>query len=204
MAEKDQNPPDDELDPDEDTPADDGEDEVEDPDQSGADQDADRLAEAQATITRQAQELALFRKGGKGTEAEAGDDQGGAAAAGSDEYQSRLEDEAWTLAETVYGVDAIEAYAAAAQLIEQAVTPADHLAAFEAYHQIRSGEAPAEGDGADDAKPTRRQALTPKVDANRSDLGPDIQAADKQLEDARKGTDLGAFVSAATKRLGFG
>lgn len=200
MAGKDQNPPEDAPDPSEDTPDDELEEGAEDTDQPGSETD-ERLIEAQRTITKQAQELALFRQGKgpkpAGAEAAATD-----AGDGDDEYQQRLESDSWTLAERVYGADVIEAYSAAAELYDKAVTPADYLAAFEAYHDIRSGkgaEAPA-GSG----KPTKAEASQPRVDANRSDLGPDLQEADDKLAEARKGTSLDSFVNAATTRMGFG
>ena len=158
---------------------------------------AARLKAQEATITRQAQELALFRKG----QAPAGDvpEQ---ETSGDDQYQTGLEADSWTLAEQVYGSDAIEAYRAAAELVERAVTPADYMAAFEAYHAIRSGEsvAPVNGSG----RPTKAEAVTPRVDTNRSDLSPDLQEADTKLTEARKGTSLADFTSAATARMGFG
>jgi hypothetical protein len=101
----------------------------------------------------------------------------------------------------VYGGDAIEAYRAAADLLERAVTPADYLAAFEAYHSIRSGEGAAPDATSD--KPTRAAATTPRVDANRSDLGPDPDLQEK-LSEARKGKSLADFTNAATAALGFG
>lgn len=198
MAIDDQNPPDAEQDPSEDTPDLEAEEGAEATEQPGSDQDA-RYAEAQKTITRQAQELALYRKG----EQAAPDPGEQNVAAGNDAYQAGLEADSWALAEQVYGTEAIAAYTAAAQLIEKATTPADHLAAFEAYHSIRSGESEAPAEGAA-AMPTRGQALTPKVDANRSDLGPDLQEADEKLAEARKGNSLVDFAAAATQRMGFG
>jgi hypothetical protein len=115
---------------------------------------------------------------------------------------SALEADSWTLAEQVYGGDAIEAYRAAADLLERAVTPADYLAAFEAYHSIRSGEG--EAAAPTSGKPSRAEATTPRVDANRSDLGPDLQDAQEKLSEARKGKSLANFTNAATAALGFG
>lgn len=194
MAGTDQNAPDDDLDPSEDTPEPDDEDGAEDVVQPEPDQA--RLKEAQATITRQAQELALFRKG------QAPASESDVETGGSDPYTARLEAESWTLAEQVYGAGAIEAYRAAYRISEQAVTPTDHLAAFEAYHAMRSGDAPAPA--AVSGKPSRAEATTPRVDANRSDLGPDLQDAETKLSEARKGTSLADFAAAATARMGYG
>ena len=195
MAGTDQNAPVDELDPTADTPDLEDEEGAEADAQPEPDQDA-RYAEAQATITRQSQELAQWRKqAGAATESD-GDE------AGSDPSLSALEADSWTLAEQVYGGDAIEAYRAAADLLESAVTPADYMAAFEAYHSIRSGESAAPDATSD--KPTRAQATTPRVDANRSDLGPDLQDAQEKLSEARKGKSLADFTNAATAALGFG
>ena len=199
MADTDQSALMDDPDPDEDTPDTADEEGAEDEVQPEPDTDS-RLSEAQATITRQAQELALFRRG---TETE-GDGQDGEEAGNDDPYQSRLENESWVLAQNIYGEDAIEAYRAAADLIERAVTPADHLAAFEAYHAIRSGEGVATDATDGSGRPTRAEALTPRVDANRSDLGPDLQSAEQQLVEARKGNSLENFAAAATARMGFG
>lgn len=196
MAGVDRNAPVEEPDPTEDTPEPDDEEGAEADAQPEPDQSR-RLTEAQATITRQAQELALFRK-----QAAAGASEPDAEAAGSDPYQARLEAESWTLAEQVYGADAIEAYRAASELIEQAVTPADYMAAFEAYHAIRSGESAAPVTGS--VKPSRAEATTPRVDTNRSDLGPDLQDAETKLSEARTGKSLADFANAATARMGFG
>jgi hypothetical protein len=193
MAGIDRNAPDPEQDPDEDTP--DLEAEEGDEAEAQPEPDRDRLAEAQATITRQAQELALFRR--QASEAAATGE-----AEGSDPSLSALEADSWTLAEQVYGGDAIEAYRSAAELLDQAVTPADHLAAFEAYHAIRSGEAPAQA-GESGQKPSRAEAITPRVDTNRSDLGPDPDIEQK-LSEARKGKSLADFTNAAAVAMGFG
>jgi hypothetical protein len=191
MARQDQNAPDPEPDPTEDTPDPEAEEGAEAEVQPEPDQ---RLAEKDALISRQAQELALFRRQA------AAADEAPSEAAGSDPSLTALEADSWTLAEQVYGGDAIEAYRTAADLLEKAVTPADYMAAFEAYHQIRT-EGPAAEPASD--KPTRAQATAPKVDANRSDLGPDPDIEQK-LSEARKGKSLVDFANAATQAMGFG
>ena len=201
MAGNDQDPLEDEQDPSADTPDDEAEDQTEADDQPGSDTES-RLLEAQQTITRQAQELALFR--GKSQASEPVDD-GGDGGDGQSDFLTRATQDSWALAERVHGEEAIGAYRVAFDLIERATTPADYVTAFEAYHQVRLGKAP---DGTEpvkgSGKPSRSAALTPKVDANQSEPGPDLQDADKKLSEARKGKDLGAFANAAAARLGFG
>lgn len=196
MAADDQAPPDDDPDPTEDTPDAAVEDQTEADDQPGSDPAA-RLAEAQATITRQAQELALFR--GK---AKADEPVEAPAAASGDDYTARATQDSWALAEQLHGTEAIDAYRVAFKLYERAATPADYVTAFEAYHDIRSGKVAETAKGS--GKPSRTAALAPKVDANRSDPGPDLANADEKLAEARKGTSLGAFAAAAAARMGYG
>lgn len=201
MAGNDQDPLDDEQDPTEDTPDDEAEDTAAADDQPGSDAES-RLLEAQQTITRQAQELALYR--GRVQASEPVDD-GDESSDGQNDFLTRATQDSWALAERIHGEEAIGAYRVAFDLIERATTPADYVTAFEAYHQVRlgknsDGSEPAQGSG----KPNRSAALAPKVDANRSEPGPDLQDADKKLSEARKGKDLGAFANAAAARLGFG
>lgn len=170
-----------------------------------------RWEKAQELIGRQGHELGLYRRGetpeddGSGDEPDEGDEQQSATAA--DPYLARLEDQSWELAEQLYGPQAVEAYGIAARIFNKAETPADHLAAFEAYYEARSGGASPGQATAAAAAPatsrTRAEAVQPRVDANRSDAGPDPSETAK-LEEARKGKDLGAFTRAATRALGFG
>ncbi|HEY6014502.1 MAG TPA: hypothetical protein VIU37_10855 [Candidatus Limnocylindrales bacterium] len=200
MAGNDQDPLDDEQDPNADNPDDAAEDQAEAANQPGSDLEQ-RLLLAEQRLAQQASELDLFRRGSQASEPVddgAGDD-------GQDDLLARATQDSWALAERIHGEEAVDAYRVAWDLIERATTPADYVTAFEAYHQVRlgknvDGSEPAKGSG----KPDRAAALQPRVDANQSDAGPDLQDADKKLSEARKGKDLGAFVAAATTRLGFG
>jgi hypothetical protein len=196
MAADDQAPLEDDPDPTADTPETEPEDTTEADDQPGSDPTA-RLAEAQATITRQAQELALFR--GK---AQADEPVAEPATAPSNDFLARATQDSWALAERLHGTGAIDAYRVAYRLYEAAATPADFVTAFEAYHELRSGKAVETAKGSD--KPSRSAATAPKVDANRSDLGPDLANADEKLSEARKGNSLDKFAAAAAARMGFG
>lgn len=201
MAGNDQDPLEDDQDPTADTPDGEPEDTAAADDQPGSDAES-RLLEAQRTITQQAQELALYRGRSRAGEPV---DEGGEGSDGQNDFLERATQDSWALAERVHGTEALDAYRVAYDLIERATTPADYVTAFEAYHQVRLGKNVDGSEPAkDSAKPSRGAALTPKVDANRSEPGPDLQDADKKLSEARKGKDLGAFANAAAARLGFG
>ena len=202
MPDDDQTPLDPETDPDENTPDPEGEETAEADDQPGSDPET-RLAEAQATITRQAQELALYR--GKAIEPDGDDESGGEPS--SDDMLVRATQDSWQLAERLHGAEAIDAYRVAHRLIERAATPADFVTALEAYHQIRSGTLDPSGKpAAGKAKATgqtRAEALEPRVDANRSDPGSDPNA-DQKLSEAKKAGSLDKFTAAAAAMMGFG
>ena len=170
-----------------------------------------RLKEAQALIARQGAELGIWRRGetpttARGRAAAAAPDEGGDEA-DDDGYVAVLEADSWRAAEATYGEGAVEAYTAAYEIFERAQTPADYIAAFEAYHDIRSnGGSPADAAaaaGGAQPKRTRAEATQPRVDLNQSDAGPDLNA-DKNVAEARKSGDLAKFVSAATRAMGFG
>jgi hypothetical protein len=171
-----------------------------------------RYKESEKLRARQGQELGVWRRGGtpaadRGRKPAAGESTADDAdAEGDNEYATALESDSWRAAEAIYGAEAIDAYDAAFDIFERAQTPADYIAAFEAYHEIRSGGGTQEdaADAAADAttKRSRSAAVQPRVDLNRSDAGPDLN--DKDVEEARKSGDLGKFVSAATRRMGFG
>ena len=197
----DQTPLDPEPDPTEDTPDAEGEETAEADDQPGSDPEA-RLAEAQKLITQQAQELSLFRAKPKDQPAASSS----ASEASSDDFLARATQDSWTLAETIHGAEAIEAYRVAFDLYDKAQTPADYVTAFEAYHQIRSGKAPGASKAADApaaGTKTRAEATQPRVDANRSDPGSDPNA-DEKLSEARKSGSLDQFARAAASAMGFG
>jgi hypothetical protein len=201
----------DDQDPDEDNPDDEGDEEQDNPDEpEQPDGEIDYQAlytEAQKAISKQGAELGIWRRGDQprgsrqqAPEPDEGDD-------GSDDgYLESLEQDSWGVAEARYGEVAVEAYTAAYAIFERAQTPADYIAAFEAYHEIRSqGGTPADAAAAAGAgtKRTRAEVVQPRVDPNRSDAGPD-RTSTKELEEARKSGNLESFVKAATTRMGFG
>ena len=169
-----------------------------------------RFKESQKVIARQGQELGVWRRGEvpvteRGRQAAAAPDEGGEGPDDS-EYVAVLEQDSWRAAEALYGESAVEAYTAAFDIFERAQTPADYIAAFEAYHEIRTNGGSqadaAAGAAGEGKKRTRAEATQPRVDLNRSDAGPDLN--DKDVAEARKSGDLGKFVSAATRAMGFG
>lgn len=169
-----------------------------------------RYKEQQKVLARQGQELGVWRRGetptGRGREAAPEPDEGDGGGDDND-YVAVLEADSWRAAEALYGEGAVAAYSAAYEIFERAQTPADYIAAFEAYHDIRSKggspeDAAAAAAGEQPVRRTRSEAVQPRVDLNRSDAGPDLN--DKGVEEARKSGDLGKFVSAATRAMGFG
>jgi len=195
----DQDPLEDAADPTEDTPPDGTEETAEDGDSGQSDWEA-RYKEAQKLISRQGTELSLLRRGDDDeTSAEEAEDDDAEDSA-PEPYLRRLESQSWSLAESTYGEEAIDAYEAAYRVLAKAETPADYIAAFEAYHEIRSGKAPAAPAAATDGKRSRQDAVQPRVDTNR-DGSPD---SDDKLAEARKSGSLGSFASAASAALGFG
>jgi Skp family chaperone for outer membrane proteins len=170
-----------------------------------------RYKASQAELTRKSQaliakdqELDELRISGEGDEE--GDDtprvrksnrQSEAVAA----MQERLEEAEWTIARAIYDEPTIDAYATAATLLEKADTAADHVAAFEAYHQARLGGAtPAVAASAPAGAPPPA-AVQPRVDSNRSDAPvlPDVEA---QLREATEKHDLGAGIRAILAQAG--
>jgi hypothetical protein len=199
MAE-DQDPLEDAPDPTEDTPDDDSEDTADDQPEGSIDWEA-RYKEAQKAIAKQGRELAAFRQSepDESDEDEPDDeDEPTEVEAPAEQYER----DSWKLAESLYGEEAIDAYTAAEKLTRKATTPADWVAAFEAYHEIRSGKRRAEPDPAPaDGRKSRDKAVEPRVDNNRSDQAPDLT---QDFEEARKSGSLDAFTRAATAALGLG
>lgn len=201
----DQDPLEDAPEPTEDTPADDSEDTAAADQPDGSIDWEARYKEAQKTISRQGRELSAYRSGESDESDEdepdepddEPDDEADAAPA------SAYEQDSWKLAEALYGEDAIAAYEAASALARKASTPADWVAAFEAYHEIRAGGGKQKKGAAKDAadgRQSRDKALEPRVDPNRSD-GPDLTDT---FEEARKSGSLEKFTAAAAAQLGFG
>lgn len=187
----DQDPLDDELDPETDTP-DAGDEDTDAADTPDPKSPEERQKEAQRTITRLSQENARLR-----AQAESDDDEDEPEPneGPTDEFTAKFESESWALAEATYGQEAIDAYRVS-QRLGTPQSPADWVGTFEAYHQARLGVGPAK---AGKAK-TADDALEPKE----TDLAPDLQKADKQLTEARKGKSLDDFAAAAVARMGFG
>jgi hypothetical protein len=191
----DQNPLDDAADPSEDNPGDEGEDKAQDDTDTGpVDWEAQYL-EAQKAISRQGAELALLRRG------ESSDDD--AEALGEDapddsSYVAILEQQSWDLARATYGDAAMDAYEAFYQSNRTAQTPSDHIAALEAYYDVRSGQAAALAAASADKTVEPSQA---RIDTNRSDPSPDLT---ETFAEARKSGKLEDFTKAASAALGFG
>lgn len=110
----------------------------------------------------------------------------------------RLARDSWTLAEQVYGEQALDAYGRAAKLLDRAVTPADHVAAFEAYHEARiAGAKPPVA-----AAQAQGEAPQPRIESNRPDAGPDLTEIDREVEAAKAKGDSRGYFAAQLKRLG--
>lgn len=185
------------LDPDEDNPADEGQDTA--PDTQGSSGDWEkRYKELQKLTSRVQRENQLLREQGP---SEADDDE----EAEEPEYEEpaprrgsdRLAQDSWALAESVYGTEAIDAYVPAAKLWNKAQTPADFVAAFEAYHLARlKGAAPQQAAA---ASPEPRQ---PRVESNRPDESPDLASIDREAEAAKAKGDIRGLLAARLQRNG--
>jgi hypothetical protein len=216
MAAEPNEAPADEQDPETDTPEGEAQEPTEDtpqPEQQVEDFEA-RYKEAQKVIARQGHELGLLRAGETpppDEEAEEPDEgtEVGEPSGANPAYVERLEKQSLELAASLYGQEAIAAYDSVHPILTRAVTMADYMAGLEAYHELRSKGATPKEAAAAKAKggaPTRDEALKPRVDANRSDAGPDPSVV-AQLEEARKKggpESFAKFVHAATRQLGFG
>lgn len=162
-----------------------------------------RYREAQKLIGRQGRELEILRRDGGADEGQDEDEQAEDTPQPDEGYQqvrqsSRLERDSWELARATYGDEAIDAYGRAYAVLERAVTPADTIAAFEAYHQARAG-------GATPEQATRKARVTPpakpRVDPNRPDAAPDLTEIDKQIEAAAATGDSQGWFRAQLERL---
>jgi hypothetical protein len=113
---------------------------------------------------------------------------------------ARLTRDSWQLAESIYGGEAIDAYGRAATLLERAQTPADYVAAFEAYHQRRlEGAAPKQAAA---QAPAQGEPQQPRVESNRSDTSPRNEL-DQEAEAAlAKGDSRGFFLAQLRKIRG--
>jgi hypothetical protein len=114
--------------------------------------------------------------------------------------EAQLQEAEWTIARSIYPDQVIDAYEAAATLLEQAETAADYVGAFEAYHLARSqGATPQQAAAAFDNPPPA--AVMPRADSNRSDA-PVLPEIEQKLREAEKRKDLQGWVSAQLSRLG--
>lgn len=107
------------------------------------------------------------------------DEEDGEPEAPAPKPSNRLERDSWQLATKVYGEDAIDAYGKSAVLLERAATPADFVAAFEAYHQARlAGSAPAQAQAAArQEEPQSVQTGTNRPEASPPETNREAQAA---------------------------
>jgi hypothetical protein len=176
-----QDPPVDDQDPTADTPDEDDEDTADDADDA-PEQDWDpksrdearrKVSEQGAENARLKRELELLR-GAEDDESE--DDDEGDDDATADEGSSRFEADSWALAQQVYGSAQVDAYDIYYGMWQRATTPADHIAALEAYRAAvdNGGKLPGKkksAASADDGgeRPSREDRLRPRVDTNRSD-----------------------------------
>lgn len=110
----------------------------------------------------------------------------------------RVQRDLWNLAEQLYGENAVEAYGRAQRLVERAETPADFIAAFEAYHEARlKGSTPAAAAQAQGEQPPQR-----RIESNRPDASPDLNQLDQKAEAAKGRGDLRGFLAAQLERAG--
>jgi hypothetical protein len=190
----DQDPLEDAPDPTEDTPDDEGEETAEDDADAGPVDWEVRYKEAQKVISRQGNELSILRRGEESSDDDA--EEPDADAPGDDSYVALLEQQSWELVRATYGDLAMDAYEAFYRVNQTAQTPSDHIAALEAYYDVRSGAAKAAPKAGKDTPDTRT-----RIDTNRSDPSPD---PDDLLAEARKSGKLEDFTRAASAALGFG
>lgn len=192
---------DDAQDPTEDTLADESQDTA--PDTQGSTVDWEsRYKELQKRATRAERERDLLRQQ---TSAESDEDEEEdeeeveAPSARTQTTNDRLARDSWTLAEQIYGESALDAYGQAAKLLNRAVTPADHIAAFETYFERRlAGATPeqAKAQAKGDPAPQRR------IESNRPDASPDLTDIDRKAEAAKGRGDLRGFLAAQLERAG--
>jgi hypothetical protein len=188
----------DDQDPDEDTLTDPAEDTDQDT-QGAVDWEA-RYKQLQAYSTRRDQELAAAREGSDDGDDEDEDEEGYEEE--PDEAPDRLMLDSWRLAEKEYGKEAIRAYDKAARILDRASTPADYMAAFEAYHadrlasEVKKFEKQQQQSGGGQAQ---GQTSRPPVDTNRADAAP--RNYDAQSEAALAKGDSRSWLLAQVQRV---
>lgn len=108
--------------------------------------------------------------------------------------REQLEAERWQIAEAIYPPEVIDAYGTFAEMWNAADTPADQIAAVNAYHLRLSGQAEQPVAPAAGAEPPLA-AVLPRGDSNRSDA-PVLPEIANQLREAEQKRDLAAWVRA--------
>lgn len=110
------------------------------------------------------------------------------------ELEAQLQESQWVIARSIYPEDVIDAYSAAADLLESATTPADYVGVFEAYHLRRSqGMTPQQA-----SAPARKSSQPSRVEAPRTE--PDLTGLSNQAAEARKKGDLAGWVGALLRQ----
>ncbi len=195
--------PDPALDPTEGTPADESEGTAEDTQGSSVDWEK-KYREAQKVISKQGQELGLYRQqstdeSDEDEEEDEEDEPEPQPRQRERASEDRLAGDSWVLAEQLYGAEAVTAYGKAAKLWNRAVTPADHVAAMEAYHEARlAGATPQQA-----ASPQAQgNAPQPRIESNRPDEGPNQTEIDRKAEAAKAKGDSRGWLSAQLEGLG--
>lgn len=173
-----QDPPADDLDPTEDTPDADGEDTADDAADAADDWEPQSKLEAQRKISEQGKEIArlkaLAELRGESDEDDAEEDDDEGDDEDEPERVSRLEAQSWTLAEQLYGEQAVGAYRVFERATRKAETPADWVGALEAAFEARQGVTTKSAEAKTKAAPKGEdQRLQPRVESNRSDGSPD-------------------------------
>ncbi len=169
-----------------------------------------RYKAAQAELTRTKQEYASLRKAAEAEVYEDEDEEqdeepvqprkrGRNITAELEAERARRESAEWTVAESVFGGEVIEAYNLAADMLNAADTAADYVSAFEVYHQKRlAGMQPEQAAPSAPAAPAREQAVAPRVDSNRTDLLP----TELEIEEATRAHDSAGYIRRQFARFG--
>jgi hypothetical protein len=177
----------------------------------------ERVRNAQAALSRKAQEaadlrrerdelLALMNQDDE-DDGEEGDEPAptrrSTPSAALEAERARADAAEWTLAEAVYGPEVIAAYEASIELFNQATSATDYVTALEAYHELRSkGASPAAAAAAAEGGTlrTRAEEVQPRVDLNRPDAAPDSDQIDLERYEAGANGGVGGFIRAVLGR----
>lgn len=148
-----------------------------------------KYREAQKLIARQGQELGIYRKQGAQPDPEPAPEP-------VQPSGDRLVKDSWRLAETIYGEDAVQAFGKAQTVLDKAETPADVIAAFEAYHQMRSGAAQQGARQEEQGSPQQQ----PRIESNRPDVSPQT-STNREIEAAAAKGDLRGYLAASIRAI---